>query len=54
VTVRQERLLKLIDQLQHQLDELKRVVREGETVACLNETKAVQVFADEVQRDRDA
>ena len=53
MSARQERLIELIDLIQTLLEELKRAVRNGET-ASVTETRAVQAFADEVLRDRDA
>jgi hypothetical protein len=53
MTARQKRLLELIDLIHALLEELKQAIRDGE-IAGLDEAKAVQAFADETLRDRDA
>lgn len=53
MTARQKRLLDLIDLIHALLEELKQAIRDGEA-AGVTEAKAVQAFADEALRDRDA
>jgi hypothetical protein len=53
MTGRERRMLEQIDRIQALLDELRQQIREG-SQGRISANEAVQAFADEALRDRDA